>query len=77
MVLAEHRIWRPSPSDPLDIEATIEAWVRDLCTRYRVVRVLVDPWQMARSIRTLSDARLPVEEFPQTEANLTRMGQAL
>ena len=39
--------------------------------------ILCDPYQLHRSITTLKGAGLPIEEFPQTPANTTRMGQVL
>ncbi len=77
VALAAHRIWRPTPTDPLDIEATVEAYLRELHHAYRVRAVLVDPYQMARSIQTLKAAGLRVEEYPQTLDRLTVMGQAV
>ncbi len=77
LFLAAHRIWRPSPSEPLDLEGTIEQHLRDMHDRYRVRAILCDPYQLHRSITTLKAAGLPVEEFPQTSANTTRMGQTL
>jgi hypothetical protein len=77
VVLALHRIWRPNPTEPLDLEATIEAYLRDLHRRYRVSAILCDPYQLHRSITTLRAAGLPIHEFPQTTANTTRMGQCL
>jgi phage terminase large subunit-like protein len=75
--LACHRIWRPSPDHPLDLEATIEQYLRDLHARYRVKAILCDPYQLHRSITTLQAAGLPIREFPQTMANTTQMGQVL
>ena len=40
-------------------------------------RVLVDPYQMQRSIQTLVAAGLPVEEYNQTQGNLTEATEAL
>jgi phage terminase large subunit-like protein len=77
LVLAQHRIWRPSPREPLDLEATVEAYLRQLHARYRVRKILVDPYQLHRSITTLKAAGLPIEELPQTTANTTQMGQNL
>lgn len=77
LVLATHRIWKPSPVESLDIEATIEQYLRELHAGYLVRTILVDPYQLHRTITTLSSAGLPIEEFPQTTANTTRMGQAL
>jgi hypothetical protein len=36
--------------------------------------VAYDPYQMAASVQRLASERLPMEEFPQTLPNLTRMG---
>ncbi len=77
IVLASHRIWKPSATDPLDIEATIETYLRELHDRYRVKCILCDPYQCHRTIMTLQQAGLPIIEYPQTTANTTRMGQTL
>jgi phage terminase large subunit-like protein len=77
LVLANHRIWKPTPTDPLDLEATIEAYLRELHARFRIGAIVVDPWQMARSIATLKAAGLPVRELPQTSSSTTAFGQAL
>lgn len=77
VVLACHRIWYPSPDDPLDLEETVEAYLRELDGKYSLAAVLCDPYQLHRSITTLRKDGLPVEEFPQTMANVTRMGQTL
>jgi phage terminase large subunit-like protein len=77
LTLAGHRIWQPRPDAPLDIEATIEAYLRHLDKTYRVVLAYCDPYQLHRSIMTLQSEGLKVKEFPQTVANTTRMGQGL
>ncbi len=77
LALASHRIWRPSPSEPLDLEDTIEQHLRDLHERYYLVEVLCDPYQLHRSITTLMEAGLSIREFPQTTGNTTLMGQTL
>jgi phage terminase large subunit-like protein len=77
LVLASHRIWKPTPTEPLDLEATIEAHLRDLHARFAIRAIVVDPWQMARSIATLKTAGLPIRELPQTSASTTQFGQAL
>ncbi len=77
IILACHRIWQPSTNQPLDLEATVEEYLRDLYERYFVQKILCDPYQLHRSIMTLQAAGLPIEEFPQTTANTTRMGQTL
>jgi phage terminase large subunit-like protein len=77
LALALHRIWTPTPEAPVDIELTVEAYLRELCRNFKVRRILVDPYQMQRSLQALRKDGLSVEEYPQTSANLTAMGQAL
>jgi hypothetical protein len=77
VALALHRIWRPTPEEPLDLEATIEAFLRELHALYALEKILCDPFQLHRSITTLQKAHLRIEELPQTTQNTTAMGQAL
>jgi phage terminase large subunit-like protein len=53
----------------LDYEA-LEDELRHLCRRYDVQRILVDPYNMVRSLLMLADEGLPVEEMPQTDARM-------
>lgn len=75
--LVFHRIFQPSPDKPLQFEATIEATLRELNHRFQFQKVLFDPWQMQAVAQRLAAARLPVEEFPQTQGNLTAAAQNL
>ena len=77
LALVSHRIWRPSPREPLDLEGTIEEYLRELYDRYSVVEILCDPYQLHRSITTLKEAGLPIREYAQSSPNLTQMGQTL
>jgi phage terminase large subunit-like protein len=72
-----HRVYQPSPDDPLDFEKTIERTVIDLHKRFNLRKALFDPWQMQAISQRLAKAGLRVEEFPQTPANLTEAGQNL
>jgi phage terminase large subunit-like protein len=75
--LVYHRIFQPSPRDPLDFELAIEQTLLDLRGRFRVMKVLFDPWQMQSVAQRLTRAGLPIEEFPQSSANLTAASQNL
>ena len=75
--MSSHRIWKPTPTQPLDLEATVEEDLRDLGEQSDLVEILVDPYQAHRSITTLQAAGLPIKEFPQTTGNTTLMGQSL
>ena len=77
LMLVSHRIWKPTPHQPINLENTIEQDLRDLNDHADVVEILADPYQMHRSITTLQAAGLPIREFPQTQANCTLMGQTL
>jgi phage terminase large subunit-like protein len=75
--LAFHRTFQPTPNDPLDFESTIERTLIDLRKRYLVRKVLFDPWQMQAVAQRLRRAGLSIEEFPQTQPNLTAASQNL
>jgi len=77
LALAFHRIWKPTKEEPLDLEETIELYLKEAKYGYNLKRIICDPYQLHRSITTLKSAGLPIEEFPQTQANTTRMGQVL
>ena len=77
LILVSHRIWKPSPLKPLDLENTVEQDLRDLNDWGDVVEIVADPYQMHRSITTLQASGIPIREFPQTQANCTLMGQTL
>jgi hypothetical protein len=75
--LVFHRVFQPSPEEPLDFEATIEATVLDLSKRFAVSKALFDPYQMQATAQRLTRAGVRIEEFPQTTGNLTTASQNL
>ncbi len=77
VTLVAHRIFQPSPDEPLDFEETIEAAVLDLAERFNVRRVLFDPYQMQSTAQRLARAGVRIEEFPQSSGNLTLASQNL
>lgn len=50
--------------------AALEDLLRELCRRFEVERILVDPYNMLRSMIMLVDEGLPIEEFPQGDARM-------
>jgi len=64
-------IFQPSPTDPLDFEATVEKTLIELCQSFRVREIRYDPYQLVAVAQRLTKARLPMVEFPQTSSNLT------
>jgi phage terminase large subunit-like protein len=77
LILVSHRVWKPTPTQPLDLETTVEQDLRDLNDKCDVVEYLANPYQFHRSITTLQAAGLPIQEFAQSVANCTLMGQTL
>ena len=75
--LVTHRVFQPSPEEPLDFEATIERTLLDLRKRFLLCKVLFDPYQMQATAQRLTRAGVLVEEFPQSPANLTTISQNL
>jgi phage terminase large subunit-like protein len=77
VVLVWHRVFQPSPTDPLDFESSIEQSLYELSRNFRVVEVRFDPYQMAASSQRLTRAGVPMVEYPQTQASLTAASQNL
>jgi hypothetical protein len=75
--LLAHRIFQPSADDPLDFEATIESYLRELAGRFSLREVRFDPYQMAAVAQRLTKAGLPMTEFPQSVPNITEASTAL
>jgi hypothetical protein len=72
-----HRIFQPSPDQPLDFEAAIESTIADLHTRFRLKQVLYDPYQMVAVAQRLQRAGVKMVEYPQSSPNLTASSQNL
>jgi phage terminase large subunit-like protein len=77
VVLLWHRIYQPTPDDPLDFEAAVEATVLDLHSRFLVRQALYDPYQMTAVSQRLQRAGVRMEEYPQNVPNLTASSQNL
>src|SRR5208282_1463464 len=75
--LVTHRVFQPTANEPLDFEVAIENTLTDLGQRFRVRKILFDPWQMQATAQRLTRAGLPIEEFPQSSPNLTAASQNL
>jgi phage terminase large subunit-like protein len=75
--LVYHRIFQPSPEQPLDFEGTIERTLHELHRRFLVRGIWYDPWQMQASAQRLTKQGLRLEELPQSPNNLTAISQNL
>lgn len=77
LLLADYKVWKPSPNQPINLEASVEFYLRRIYNQPGVYieKVLYDPFQLARSMQTLVSAGLPCEEYAQT--HLTEATEAL
>jgi hypothetical protein len=66
-----HRIFQPSPTDPLDFEATIEKTLLELRRRFDVREIRYDPFQLVAVAQRLTQQGLRMVEFQQTVPHLT------
>ena len=69
--LVAHRVFVPSPNDPIDFEATVEQTIREWKRRFFVRCVYFDPYQMVAVAQRLKKAGIHIEEYPQSIPNLT------
>jgi phage terminase large subunit-like protein len=78
IALATHRAWRPTKTQPVNLQ-DIEDYILDLRKRHRVVRLYADPYQAMQMLQSLQKKMgvTVVQEFPQTVANTTVMGEEL
>ena len=77
VVLVRHQIWQPSKDNPLDMEDSIERYVKELNDQFKIKAVFYDPWQFHRSAMTLTKDHIKMVEFPQTMDRITSMSQNL
>jgi len=69
--LVGHRVFQPSPSEPLDFEAAVEETLLALHQRFYLQQVHYDPYQLIAVAQRLQRAGVPMVEFPQSVPNLT------
>lgn len=69
--------WTPQGGQTLDLEATVESFIRELSCRFRLGPILYDPYQMVRSANTLRALGFQMVEYRQTEPNQRAMAKVL
>ena len=77
LAVLAHKIWIPPKGAILDLEGTVEAFIRRLQWRFGALRVVFDPSQMQRSAQELRRRGVHMVELPQTTGNLTQATSAL
>lgn len=73
--VAHHRQWKPTKGQPVNLD-DVEAHILELA-RLHGVRFYADPSQCLGMIQRLTQAGILIEEFPQTQNNTIKMGEAL
>jgi hypothetical protein len=76
-VLIQYRLWKPQPGQPIDLELTVERTIFQWAQDFTIGAIYCDPLQLASTGSRVRRAGLPFEDFPQTVAGTTRMGQVL
>jgi phage terminase large subunit-like protein len=77
IVLVRHQKWQPSKKNPIDFEASLERYIRELNDQFTVKAVYYDPYQFHRSAMTLAKDHIKMVEYPQTMDRITSMSQNL
>ncbi|MBA7554516.1 hypothetical protein ES705_47138 [subsurface metagenome] len=77
VVLGLHKCWVPTKTHKIDIEETVEAYLKELHKIYNVVSFNYDPYQFHRSGVSLAKEGLKMVEFPQTQDRLIEAGENL
>jgi phage terminase large subunit-like protein len=75
--LVAHKVFQPSPDEPLDVEIAVEHTLLALHSRFDLRLALFDPYQMQASAQRLQREGIEIEEFPQSVSNLTEASQNL
>jgi hypothetical protein len=72
-----HRIFQPTPREPLNFEETVERTLMELRDRFDLREVLFDPFQLVAVAQRLTAAGFPMREWPQSVPNLTEASSNL
>jgi phage terminase large subunit-like protein len=78
LFLATHKVWRPTKNQPVKLQ-DIEDYILEIRRRHPIAKVYADPYQAMQMLQSLQRKIGPtvVQEFPQTVANTTVMGEEL
>ncbi len=77
LAVIDHRCFVPTGGRTLDLEKTVEAVMLAYNKNYNIRAVFYDPFQFARSARTLQNAGLPMVEYCQTPSQTVGMSETL
>ena len=75
--VCDHAVFVPRSGQTLDLEKTVESILRVYQKTYDIRAVYYDPFQFARSAKTLQNEGLPMREYCQTVNNTVAMSETL
>lgn len=73
----DHKCFVPTKGQTLDLEKTVEAAMLSYNKKYSIKACFYDPYQFARSARTLEKVGIKMIEYPQTNSNCVLMSETL
>ena len=77
VILGCHKCWIPTKKNPIDIEETVEKYLKELHKNFNVESFNYDPYQFHRSGVSLTKEGLKMCEYPQTTDRLVEAGENL
>jgi len=72
-----HKIWTPTPDDPVDLDATVETELLNLYNKFKIASIVYDPTHLMQTMMRLKSKGLPTKLFEQTVTNMTAASQLL
>ena len=77
VIMMVHKIWTPVEGEILDLESTIEPYIKELSGLFNIVDITCDPSQMLQLMTKFRGMGLPVSEFTQSEGGMISASQNL
>lgn len=77
LAVINHKCFVPMRGQTLDLEKTVEAQMLAFNRKYNIKSCFYDPYQFARSAKTLEKAGIKMQEYPQTTGNTVAMSETL
>jgi len=77
VIMMVHKIWTPIEGEILDLESTIEPYIKELSGLFNIVDITCDPSQMLQLMTKFRGMGLPVSEFTQSEGGMISASQNL
>jgi len=77
LAVVDHRVFIPKEGQTLDLERTVENAMLRFAEKYKIKVAFYDPYQFARSAKTMQNAGLNMQEYPQTNSNCVAMSETL